>query len=254
MTLKKLTMGTSKNALPILILLIAGMTLWGYNTVASVALFSIALAVSLIFIWNWFLDKIDAKTGFTQPVLKEQSLSRRSLSDIENRMKATLEKIENTYSNYGSLFDDIDEAELSENTMEDYDEEIPIGLIDGISPLHAERLEKIGIMDIDELAIADTEEISDAARVAQHTAEEWILDAKALFVGAQISSLIPLSMSEASEIERKIERARKSGALKMPVDYEIPMNKIEGWIAKANELVSAFDVAEIQKWLEDGDR
>ncbi|MFW9920532.1 MAG: hypothetical protein ACFFED_13090 [Candidatus Thorarchaeota archaeon] len=250
----KLKTSIAKYTIAILILLIAGIFLWGINTVASVALFSIALAGSLVLVWNVFIDRIETNTGFTQPIYREQNLSRRSLADIENRMKTTLEKIENAYSSYGSIFDDIDESELSENTMEDYDAEIPIGLIDGIQTEYCDRLENIGIMDIDELAIADPEEISDSAKVSRQTAEEWILDAKILFVGAQISSLIPLSMSDPKEIQKRIEKARKSGALKMPVDHDVSLSKIERWINRANEMVSSFDVAEIQKLLDDSDR
>ncbi len=254
MPLNKLKSSVLIYPITILLMIIAGIALWGYNTVVSIALFSIALAVGLIYVWNIFLSRIEMKTGFTHPTYREQNLSRRSLTDIENRMKTTLEKIENAYSSYGSLFDDIDESELSENTMEDYDAEIPIGLIDGITTEYSDRIERIGIMDIDELAIADPEEIADAAKVSKQTAEEWILDAKTLFVGAQISSLIPLSMSEPKDLLKQIEKAMKSGALKLPVDHEISLKKIERWITKANELVSSFDVAEIQKLLEEGDR
>ena len=92
-----------------------------------------------------------------------------------------------------------------------------------------------------------------AAKVSKQTAEGWILDAKALFVGAQISSLIPLSMADAKEIRKNIRKAKNSGALKMPVDDDIPLSKIEGWIEKANEMVSSVDAAEIKKLLEDSD-
>ncbi len=242
---------TVKYAVPLFLILMVGIALWGYNTVVSIVVFSIVLAISLNLIWSALLDRIDAKTGFTNPIYREQSFSRKSLSELENRMKSTLERMENSY---GYLIDDFDEEELSENTMEDYDAEIPIGLIDGITSEVSDRIEKIGIMDIDELAIADSDEIAGAAKVSNQVAEEWILDAKALFVGAQISSLIPLSMSDPKDLRKKIDRARKSGALRMPVDYEISPSKIQRWIDKANELVSSFDVSEIQRWLEDSDR
>ena len=80
------------------------------------------------------------------------------------------------------------------------------------------------------------------------------LDAKAIFVGAEISSIIPLSMEEPSKMAKNIERAIRSGTLKVPVDYKIPLKKIHRWINRANKIVSAVDVADIQRWFEEGDR
>ncbi len=229
-------------------MILAGVALWGTNTVASVVVFTIALAIITITIWDVFVSRIELETGFATTRYNKQALSPNSLIDIERKMQSKLEQIERGYDQF---LEDVDDPDLIENTIEDYDAEIPIELLDGISGEICERIESIGILDIDELAIADPDEIAEAARVPKQIAEQWVLDAKALFVGAQLSSLIPLSMAEAKDVLRSIEESVISGMLKMPVDYELPITKVEKWINRANKLVSSFDVSEIQKLLEE---
>jgi hypothetical protein len=52
----------------------------------------------------------------------------------------------------------------------------------------------------------------------------------------------------------RIVKSVQAGTLKMPVDYEITMPKVQRWINRANKIVSAVDVSEMQRWLEDGER
>ena len=61
-------------------------------------------------------------------------------------------------------------------------------------------------------------------------------------------------MEDAKKMQSRILKSAKSGTLKMPVDYEITLPKVQRWINRANKIVSTVDVNEMQRWLEDGER
>lgn len=232
-------------------LLILAMVLWDYNTVASIMLFTGALGILVFYIWNSMVQNAETNAPYYSSIRREGNATYSKLAEIESRMHAALEQPRQPI---GYEMDNFDYPELSGNTIADYDEEVPVSLIDGIDTAKSDQLGRIGISDIDELAIADPEEIARTTGVSRQIAEEWILDAKAMFVGAQISSLIPLSMSEANKLLAKINSAKKTGALKLPIDHDLSLSKIDGWINRANELVSAVDVSEIQRLLDNSDK
>lgn len=232
-------------------LLILAMVLWDYNTVASILLFTGALGILVFYIWNSIMQNAETNAPYYSNIRREGNATYSKLAEIESRMHAALEQPRQPI---GYDMDDFDYSEFSGNTIADYDEEVPVSLIDGIDTVRSDKLGRIGISDIDELAIADPEEIAHSTGVSKQVAEEWILDAKAMFVGAQISSLIPLSMSEGNNLLAKINKARSTGALILPIDHDLSLEKIDGWINRANELVSAFDVSEMQKLLDDSDK
>jgi hypothetical protein len=232
-------------------LLILAIVLWDYNTVASIVLFTASFGIVVFYVWSSILQRAETSAAYYSSIRRERNATYTKLAEIESRMHAALEQPKQPV---GYEMDDFDYPELPGNTIADYDEEVPVSLIDGIDTAKSDQLGRIGISDIDELAIADPEEIAHTTGVSKQVAEEWILDAKAMFVGAQISSLIPLSMSEGHKLLAKINNARNTGALKLPIDHDLSISKIDGWINRANELVSAIDVSEIQKLLDDHDK
>ena len=202
-------------------------------------------------LWKALTEAAEQNAGFSGNIQRERGHTRLKLADIEKRMKAALERGDSDYDN---LITDYNYPNLSEESIADYDTEIPVTVIDGIEGKLADILEKIGIEDLDELAVADPEELLASCKVARQVVEEWILDAKVIFVGAEISSIISLSMEDPQKMKDSITKAIQAGTLKIPVDYKIPLSRIQRWINRANKIVSTIDVKEIQRWLEETDR
>jgi hypothetical protein len=232
------------------IFVIIGVALWWYNTVAALLILLLSLSAGSLMLWRAISKGLEQDAGFTGDLYRERAITRRRLSDIENRMRSALEESD---ENRDDLIEFRYES-LEGESIADYDTEIPVRIIDGIEDKILSLLESIGIEDLDELAVADPDEISKECRVNRQRAEEWILDAKAIFVGAHISSIITLSMEDPKKMRSRILKSVKAGTLKMPVDYEITLPKVQRWINRANKIVSAVDVTEIQRWLEDSDR
>lgn len=237
--------------LSIAIFVIIGVALWWYNTVAALLIILLSLSSGLMMLWRSIARAFEQNAGFSGDLYKEREITRRRLSDIENRMRGSLEDKDMGQS---EIWEDFNYETLEGDSIADYDTEIPVEIIDGIQNRNALFLENIGIEDLDELAVADPEEISKTCKVSAQVAEEWILDAKAIFVGAHISSIITLSMEDPKKMRSRIKKSIEAGTLKMPVDYEIPLSKVQRWVNRANKIVSTVDVNEIQRWLEDGDR
>ncbi len=235
----------------IVIFVLIGIVLWWYNTVAALLILLLSLSTGALMLLRFITKAIEQKSGFSGVLYREREITRRRLSDIENRMRTALENGDMKHDN---LVEDFNYASLEGESIADYDTEIPVEIIDGIQNRIVEYLESIGIEDLDELAVADPDEISKVCRVSSQIVEEWILDAKAIFVGAHISSIITLSMEDAKKMQSRILKSVQSGTLKMPVDYEITLPKVLRWINRANKIVSTVDVNEIQRWLEDGER
>ncbi|MCK5239798.1 MAG: helix-hairpin-helix domain-containing protein [Candidatus Thorarchaeota archaeon] len=235
----------------IAIFVIIGIALWWYNTVAALLILLLSFSAGALILWRTISKSIEQKSGFSGNLYREREITRRRLSDIENRMRRALEAGDVKHDN---MIEDFNYANLEGESIADYDTEIPVEIIDGIQNRIIEHLEGIGIEDLDELAVADPEEISKVCGISSQIVEEWILDAKAIFVGAHISSIITLSMEDAKKMQSRISKSAKSGTLKMPVDYKITLPKVQRWINRANKIVSTVDVNEMQRWLEDGER
>ncbi len=234
----------------IAIFVIIGIALWWYNTVAALLILLLSVSAGSLMLWRTISKGLEQNAGFTGDLSRERAITRRRLSDIENRMRTALEE---GNGNRDDLIEFSYEG-LEGESIADYDTEIPVGIIDGIENKAISHLEAIGIEDLDELAVADPEEISKVCKVGRQRAEEWILDAKAIFVGAHISSIITLSMEDAKKMRSRIVKSVQAGTLKIPVDHVITLPKVQRWINRANKIVSTVDVNEIQRWLEDGDR
>ncbi|MDF1539134.1 MAG: helix-hairpin-helix domain-containing protein [Candidatus Thorarchaeota archaeon] len=235
----------------IAIFVIIGIALWWYNTVAAILILILSFASVAMLFWKAFSEAVEQSAGFSGEIRRERGAQRLRLSDIENRMKAALEQSDSDYDN---IMTDYDYPNLSEESIADYDTEIPVTIIDGIEGAIAENLENIGIEDLDELAVADPEEVSNNCKVSRQEAEDWIMDAKLIFVGAEISSLISLSMEDPNKMKNSITKAIRTATLKVPIDFKLPQSKIQRWINRANKIVSEVDVNEIQRWLEESDR
>ena len=154
-------------------LLILAMVLWDYNTVASILLFTGALGILVFYIWNSIMQNAETNAPYYSNIRREGNATYSKLAEIESRMHAALEQPRQPI---GYDMDDFDYSEFSGNTIADYDEEVPVSLIDGIDTVRSDKLGRIGISDIDELAIADPEEIAHSTGVSKQVAEEWILD------------------------------------------------------------------------------
>jgi predicted flap endonuclease-1-like 5' DNA nuclease len=141
-----------------------------------------------------------------------------------------------------------------ENFLNELDRAIPPKVLNGVGPEISEKLEQMGINDLESLADADAVEIAEACNVDPKTAIQWVFDAEALCHGADITDIIELSVAEPEEVVLKISEALVEDIIGVPKDYELTIDRVAHWINEANAIVSAVDVEEIKRTIEKGEK
>ena len=81
-----------------------------------------------------------------------------------------------------------------------------------------------------------------------------ISDAKGIIEGAEITSIFDLAMADPDEVLTKVTRAVNNAVINIPDNHNFTLQKITNWIDKANNIISTFDVDEIQKLIEKQDK
>jgi predicted flap endonuclease-1-like 5' DNA nuclease len=125
---------------------------------------------------------------------------------------------------------------------------LPIETIEGIGPVYGELLRKAGYPTVADMIAVDAEKVADICDVNTTQAERWIAmsrfawldeiseeDAEAIVFATDITDLETLASADAAEIQRKIERALKSGDVRVPAGYTFTLEKIKNWISAAKK-------------------
>ncbi|MHA1909618.1 MAG: hypothetical protein ACW98Y_20125, partial [Candidatus Thorarchaeota archaeon] len=112
----------------IAIFVIIGIALWWYNTVAALLILLLSLSAGSLMFWRTLSKGLEQNAGFSGDLYRERAITRRRLSDIENRMRTALEEGD---GNRDDLIEFSYEG-LEGESIADYDSEIPVNIIDGI--------------------------------------------------------------------------------------------------------------------------
>ncbi|MHA2142389.1 MAG: helix-hairpin-helix domain-containing protein [Candidatus Thorarchaeota archaeon] len=230
----------------VVVLAITSIILWWANTVAAM----LALFASM-FVFVYTLCTVPA----TPPplVVRQRRLDGMSVDRIdllEKRMRESLEEIvmmeeeEETDTSYAIPVDDIDDAPSG------LEHEIPVEVIDGIGKAYGMRLREVGIGNLEDLALSNPEQIREACNVALNEAVGWVADAIGIFLGAGMTSVLELAMSDADEIIKRIELALKEERINVPDGHEFTIWSARHWISAANEHIM-LSPEDIRRWAED---
>jgi len=131
---------------------------------------------------------------------------------------------------------------------------IPLDILDGIDEKMKKRLRKSRIEDVSTLSKADVKQVATRSDLEMELCQSLIADAKGIIQGARISSIFDLAMADPDEVLTKVTRAVNSEFISIPDKHNFTLPKIANWIDRANNIISTFDVDEIQKLIEKQDK
>ena len=169
---------------------------------------------------------------------------------LEKRMRESLEEIvmmEEEEEEDTSYAIPVDEVEGAPSGLE---HDIPVDIIDGIGKAYSMKLQEIGIMNLEELALSSPERIVDACKVSADDAAGWVADAIGIFMGAGMTSVLELAMSDPDEIVERIQSALEKGKIRVPEGHEFTIWSARHWITAANEHIM-LSPEDIRRWAED---
>lgn len=227
-------------------LIIASVLLWWVNTVAAMLL----LFASMFVIVYTFCT-----IPMTQPppVVRKRSWDGMTIERIdllEKRMRESLEEIvtmeeeEEKDTSYTIPVDDVE----SESSGLEHD--IPVEVIDGIGKTYGMKLQNIGVENLEDLALASHDRVAEACNVDSNEAAGWVADAIGICLGAGMTSVLELALSDAEEILDRIELAIEDELISIPKNHEFTIWKARNWITAANEHI-ILSPEDIRRWAED---
>lgn len=229
-----------------IVLFIASVLLWWANTVASMLLL---FAGMFVIVYTFCTMPITQPP----PVVRKRrwdGMTMERIDLLEKRMRESLEEIvtleeeEEKDTSYAIPVDDVE----SESSGLVHD--IPVEVIDGIGKTYGMNLQNIGVENLEDLALMSQDEVAEACNVDSNEAAGWIADAIGIFLGAGMTSVLELAMSDAEEILGRIELALEEGRISIPKDHEFTIWKARHWITAANEHI-ILSPEDIRRWAED---
>lgn len=132
----------------------------------------------------------------------------------------------------------------------------PVEAIEGIGPAYGERLRKLGIETVSDLAVASTEDVA-KADLPRKKAAEFISMAKLmvksnlagvdgvdeqtaelLVTGGKIDTKEKLAQATPEELVKVLDEAVKTGAVKVPKSYRLSVEDSKRWIDSAKSMVN----------------
>jgi hypothetical protein len=227
-------------------LIIASMLLWWINTVAAMLLL---FASMFVIVYTFCAIPVTQPP----PVVRKRrwdGMTIERIDFLEKRMRESLEEIvsmeeeEEKDTSYAIPVDDVE----SESSGLVHD--IPVEVIDGIGKTYRMKLQDIGVENLEDLAIASHESVAEACSIESNEAAAWIADAIGIFLGAGLTSVLELAMSDAEEILTRIELALEEGRISVPKNHEFTIWKARYWITAANEHI-ILSPEDIRRWAED---
>lgn len=227
-------------------LILGSIVIWWGNTVAAMLALFAAMFIAVYTLCSVPLDQ--PSPGIRRRRWDGMSIERIDL--LEQRMRESLEEIvrmeeeEEPDESYAIPVDEVDEASAV------LQHEIPVEVVDGIGKAYGMRLSEIGITNLEELALTSPERVQEACEITLNEAAGWVADAVAIFMGAGMTSVLELAMSDAEEIIKRIELAVENGTIRVPEGHEFTIWSARHWIAAANEHI-ILSPEDIRRWVED---
>ncbi|MFX1260833.1 MAG: hypothetical protein ACFFAZ_01970 [Promethearchaeota archaeon] len=227
-------------------LILASIVIWWGNTVAAMLVLFAAMFLAVYTLCSLPLDQPSPRVGRR----RWDGMSFDRLDLLEQRMRESLEEIammeeeKEPDESYAIPVDEVDEASAV------LEHEIPVEVIDGIGKAYGMKLREIGITNLEELALSSPERVQGACEITPNEAAGWVADAIAIFMGAGMTSVLELAMSDAEEIIKRIELAVENGTIRVPEGHEFTIWSARHWIAAANEHIM-LSPEDIRRWVED---
>ena len=227
-------------------LILASIVIWWGNTVAAMLALFAAMFMAVYALCSVPLDQPSPR-GRRR---RWDGMSIERIDLLEQRMRESLEEIvmmeeeEESDESYAIPVDEVDEA----STVLEH--EIPVEVVDGIGKAYGMKLREIGITNLEDLALSSPERVQEACEITLNEAAGWVADAIAIFMGAGMTSVLELAMSDAEEIIKRIELALENGTIRVPEGHEFTIWSARHWIAAANEHVM-LSPDDIRRWIED---
>jgi hypothetical protein len=227
-------------------LILASIVIWWGNTVAAMLILFAAMFIAVYTLCSVPLDQ-------SPPVVRRRRWDGMSIERIdllEQRMRESLEEIvmmeeeEEPDESYAIPVDEVDEASIG------LEHDIPVEVIDGIGKAYGMKLREIGIINLEELSLSSPERVQEACEVTLSEAAGWLADAIAIYMGAGMTSVLELAMSDAEEIIQRIELALEKGTIRVPKGHEFTIWSARQWITAANEHIM-LSPEDIRRWTED---
>ena len=229
-----------------ILLIFASIVIWWGNTVVAMLVLFAAMFIVVYTLCSIPLDQPPPRAR--QRRWDGMSIERIDL--LEQRMRESLEEIvmmeeeETLDESYTIPVDEVDEASTG------LEHDIPVEVIDGIGKAYGMKLREIEITNLEELALSSPERVQGACQVTIEEAAGWVADAIAIFMGAGMTSVLELAMSDPEEIIKRIETALENGTIRMPDGHEFTIWSARHWIAAANEHIM-LSPEDIRRWAED---
>ena len=227
-------------------LILGSIIIWWGNTVAAMLALFAAMFMAVYALCSVPLDQ-PSPEGRRR---RWDGMSIERIDLLEQRMRESLEEIvmmeeeQEPDESYAIPVDEVDEAS---SVLE---HEIPVEVIDGIGKAYGMRLREIGITNLEELALSSPERVREACEVTLSEAAGWVTDATAIFMGAGLTSVLELAISDAEEIIKRIELALENGTIRVPEGHEFTVWSARHWIDAANEHIM-LSPEDIRRWAED---
>lgn len=228
------------------VLLIASSVLWWVNTVAAMLVLFSAMFIAVYTLCSIPLNQPPPRVRRR----RWDGMSVERIDLLEQRMRESLEEIvmmeedEEPEESYAIPVDEVDGVSTG------LEHDIPVEVVDGIGKAYGMKLREIGITNLEELALSSPERVREACEVTLSEAAGWVADAIAIFMGAGMTSVLELAMSDAEEIIKRIEMALENGTIRVPEGHEFTIWNARHWITAANEHIM-LSPEDIRRWSED---
>lgn len=228
---------------------VASIVLWWINTVVAMV-----LLFASMFIIVYTFCSIPLEPPAYQSMSRRQrewsGISDERIDLLERQMRESLEEIvmmEEEEEESGSFAIPVDEVESETSGLQ---HDIPLEIIDGIGKTYGRRLREVGIENLEDLTMADPTKIRDACNIDLDEATSWIADAVGIYLGAGITSVLELAMSDPNELIQKITLAVEEGRINIPEGHEFTIWSARHWITAADQHI-ILSPEDIRKWAED---
>jgi len=228
------------------LLIVVAVALWWTLTVVSVLLITLAVVLIIPALCSGLLIPQDTVRATRTKKDKSSGIDIERILRFETGIFEAREKKQKA--------PEPDRSITTHEFLSEFDLRIPLDVLDGMDEKTKKRMKKSRIEDVSNLAEADAKQVSTRSDLEMKWCQILIADAKGIVKGAGLSSIFDLAMADADEVLTKVTRAVNSKVFDVPDNHNFTLTKILGWIDRANNIISTFDVDEIQKLIEKQDK
>ncbi|MHA2362002.1 MAG: helix-hairpin-helix domain-containing protein, partial [Candidatus Thorarchaeota archaeon] len=169
-------------------------------------------------------------------------------TDLEERISKMIEDELSAQRDMKQYSSDVDTDTF--DSVPIIEHSLPTGIIDGIGRNTSNLLTNSGVNVLEDLAEITSSHLMKMCDTDLETAERWIAEAKAIIFGAEIKSIMDLSVAHDEEIYQRVSDAVEKGIISFPDDYEFTLWVVKRWIESAIHHMTSVEPDEIRKWFD----